>query len=61
MPRQQPATNPDGTCHDDVLLHQLGARIDAMQGDALIVLHQLGGAYRQDARHDHRPAAAPCG
>ncbi len=34
--------NKDGTCYDDVLLHQLGARIDAMQGDALIVLHQLG-------------------
>lgn len=34
--------NKDGTCYDDVLLHQLGTRIDAMQGDALIVLHQLG-------------------
>jgi lipid A ethanolaminephosphotransferase len=34
--------NKDGTCHDDVLLNQLGARIDAMTGDALIVLHQLG-------------------
>ncbi len=32
----------DGTCYDEVLLHQLGARIDALQGDALIVLHQLG-------------------
>ncbi|MHC1651992.1 phosphoethanolamine transferase [Stenotrophomonas maltophilia] len=37
-----PCVNPDGTCHDDVLLHQLGARIDALNGDALIVLHQLG-------------------
>ncbi|MCW2484225.1 phosphoethanolamine transferase, partial [Candidatus Symbiopectobacterium sp. NZEC135] len=26
----------------DVLLHQLSARIDARQGDMLIVLHQLG-------------------
>lgn len=34
--------NKDGTCYDDVLLHQLSTRIDAMQGDALIVLHQLG-------------------
>lgn len=34
--------NADGTCYDDVLLHQLGARIDAMHGDALVVLHQLG-------------------
>jgi lipid A ethanolaminephosphotransferase len=34
--------NKDGTCYDEVLLHQLGARIDALQGDALIVLHQLG-------------------
>lgn len=45
MPALKPSghcTNPDGTCHDDVLLHQLGARIDAVQGDALIVLHQLG-------------------
>ncbi|WCG84825.1 phosphoethanolamine transferase EptA [Pectobacterium sp. A5351] len=34
--------NKDGTCYDDILLHQLSARIDAMHGDALIVLHQLG-------------------
>lgn len=34
--------NKDGTCHDEILLHQLGSRIDAMQGDVLIVLHQLG-------------------
>ena len=34
--------NKDGTCYDDVLLHQLGTRIDAMPGDALIVLHQMG-------------------
>jgi len=34
--------NTDGTCYDDVLLHQLGARIDAINGDALVVLHQLG-------------------
>lgn len=34
--------NQDGTCYDEVLLHQLGIRIDAMQGDALIVLHQIG-------------------
>ncbi|MCW2473943.1 phosphoethanolamine transferase [Candidatus Symbiopectobacterium sp. NZEC151] len=34
--------NKDGTCYDDVLLHQLSARIDARQGDMLIVLHQLG-------------------
>ncbi|HIE5098057.1 phosphoethanolamine--lipid A transferase [Stenotrophomonas maltophilia] len=34
--------NADGTCYDDVLLHQLDARIDALEGDALIVLHQLG-------------------
>lgn len=34
--------NKDGTCYDDVLLHQLSSRIDAMHGDALIVLHQLG-------------------
>ncbi|EQM76760.1 phosphoethanolamine transferase EptA [Stenotrophomonas sp. A3_2] len=34
--------NADGTCYDGVLLHQLGARIDAINGDALIVLHQLG-------------------
>lgn len=34
--------NADGTCYDDVLLHQLGARLDAIHGDALVVLHQLG-------------------
>ncbi|MEL7628211.1 sulfatase-like hydrolase/transferase [Pectobacterium aroidearum] len=34
--------NKDGTCYDDVLHHQLSSRIDAMSGDALIVLHQLG-------------------
>ncbi|MGY5980390.1 phosphoethanolamine transferase [Stenotrophomonas pavanii] len=34
--------NTDGTCYDDVLLHQLGARIDGIHGDALVVLHQLG-------------------
>ena len=34
--------NKDGTCYDDVLLHELDARIQALQGDALIVLHQLG-------------------
>lgn len=34
--------NKDGTCYDEVLLYQLNARIDAMQGDGLIVLHQLG-------------------
>lgn len=34
--------NKDGTCYDDVLLHELSTRINAMHGDALIVLHQLG-------------------
>lgn len=34
--------NKDGTCHDEILLHQLDTRIAAMQGDGLIVLHQLG-------------------
>lgn len=34
--------NADGTCYDEVLLHQLETRIDAMNGDALVVLHQLG-------------------
>ncbi|MDV3470267.1 phosphoethanolamine--lipid A transferase [Stenotrophomonas sp. C3(2023)] len=34
--------NKDGTCHDEVLLHQLEARIEAMQGDGMVVLHQLG-------------------
>ncbi|EMI49669.1 transmembrane protein [Stenotrophomonas maltophilia AU12-09] len=34
--------NTDGTCYDDVLLHQLGTRIDAINGDGLVVLHQLG-------------------
>ncbi len=34
--------NKDGTCLDDVLLHRLRERIDAMSGDALIVLHQMG-------------------
>ncbi|MDH5857947.1 phosphoethanolamine transferase [Lampropedia aestuarii] len=35
-------SNKDGTCYDDVLLSQLENRIDAMPGDGLIVLHQLG-------------------
>ncbi len=35
-------TNPDGTCHDEVLLDRLGRKIDALKGDAVIVLHQLG-------------------
>lgn len=34
--------NQDGSCYDEVLLHALDTRIDAMQGDALVVLHQLG-------------------
>lgn len=34
--------NKDGTCYDEVLLHQLSTHIDAMQDDALIVLHQIG-------------------
>lgn len=34
--------NTDSTCYDDVLLHQLRARIDAINGDGLVVLHQLG-------------------
>lgn len=34
--------NTDSTCYDDVLLHQLGTRIDAINGDGLVVLHQLG-------------------
>ena len=45
MPRMKIAgdcPNKDGTCHDSVLLHGLRTRIDAMQGDALVVLHQLG-------------------
>lgn len=45
MPSQKIAgqcVNKDGTCYDEVLLHQLGTRIDAMQGDGLIVLHQIG-------------------
>ncbi|MDR2961910.1 MAG: phosphoethanolamine--lipid A transferase [Stenotrophomonas sp.] len=45
MPAQQVAgqcVNADGTCYDEVLLHRLGTRIDAMNGDALVVLHQLG-------------------
>ncbi|NNC09805.1 sulfatase-like hydrolase/transferase, partial [Corallococcus exiguus] len=45
MPTLKPAghcTHRDGTCHDAVLLHGLDAHIDALQGDALIVLHQLG-------------------
>lgn len=45
MPPQKVAehcVNKDGTCYDEVLLHRLTDRIDAMQGDALIVLHQIG-------------------
>lgn len=45
MPALKPAghcTHRDGTCHDAVLLDQLDERIDALRGDALIVLHQLG-------------------
>lgn len=34
--------NKDGTCYDEVLLDQLSTRIDAIQGDTLIVLHQIG-------------------
>ncbi|GAB2817017.1 phosphoethanolamine transferase EptA [Comamonas piscis] len=34
--------NKDGTCYDDVLLHALDARIESMEGDGLVVLHQLG-------------------
>lgn len=34
--------NKDGTCYDNVLLNQLSTRIDTMQGDSLIVLHQQG-------------------
>lgn len=45
MPSQkvaQQCVNADGTCYDEVLLHKLEERIDAMPTDALIVLHQLG-------------------
>ncbi len=45
MPKLQVAelcANKDGSCYDDVLLHDLDARIAAMPGDGLVVLHQLG-------------------
>ena len=32
----------DGECHDDILLHGLQARIDKLNGDAVIVLHMAG-------------------
>ncbi len=35
-------TNDDGTCLDEILLHGLSSRIEAMQGDGLVVLHPLG-------------------
>lgn len=34
--------NKDGTCYDDVLLDRLTSRIETMNGDTLIVLHQMG-------------------
>ncbi|THU03982.1 phosphoethanolamine--lipid A transferase [Lampropedia puyangensis] len=45
MPKLQVPTlcvNPDGTCYDDVLLHRLSERVESIEGDALIVLHQIG-------------------
>lgn len=59
MPKQRVAgqcVNKDGTCYDEVLLHQLGSRIEAMQGDALIVLHQLGS--HGPTYHERYPADA---
>lgn len=45
MPVQKVAqvcVNRDGTCYDEVLLDQLQAKLDAMSGDGLVVLHQIG-------------------
>lgn len=37
-----PSRCSGGRCFDEILLHDLQAKIDAMPGDALIVLHMLG-------------------
>ncbi len=55
--------NRDGTCLDAVLLHQLQERIDAMPGDALVVLHQLGShgpTYSQRYPDDARAFTPTC-
>ena len=41
-PADAPALCADGRCFDEILLSGLQARIDAVPGDALIVLHMLG-------------------
>jgi len=55
--------NKDGTCLDDVLLHRLRERIDAMPGDALVVLHQMGShgpTYFERYPADSRAFAPTC-
>ncbi|VCU69803.1 Phosphoethanolamine transferase EptA [Pigmentiphaga humi] len=37
-----PAYCAEGECHDEVLLHGLQDYIDTLQGDAVLVLHQMG-------------------
>ena len=39
---EDPAFCGDGECHDEILLRGLQERIDATQGDVLVVLHQQG-------------------
>ncbi len=45
MPKTKNKTfckNIDGTCYDDILLSGLDEKIQNMNGDAVIILHQLG-------------------
>lgn len=66
MPSLKPAgycVNQDGTCYDDVLLHGLDERLGAVQGDALIVLHQLGShgpTYFERYRPESRVFSPTC-
>lgn len=55
--------NDDGTCLDEILLHQLSARIEAARGDSLIVLHPLGShgpTYFQRYPADARAFSPTC-
>ncbi|MCY1273496.1 Phosphoethanolamine transferase EptA [compost metagenome] len=40
--RSDPAFCGDGECHDEILLDDLQAYIDRLQGDSVLVLHQMG-------------------
>ncbi|MBH0239743.1 phosphoethanolamine transferase [Methylobrevis albus] len=58
-----PAICRDGRCLDEIMLQGLGARIDAVPGDMIVLLHQLGNhgpAYFERYRNADRVFTPTC-